>query len=214
MKHSIKYKLPILIIVIMTVAIALTSTFGTAFIEKYYISHKKDVIVDVYNKMAQVVYIGSFIGSVVFTFLCTYGHVYTLFNGQLATNLLSTAVSKCNISFTDAIIKGIFCNILVCVAVFMTFMAESAASKIICLFFPIIVFVICAFEHSVANMSYISGGLFINQMYGNYGLDVTGLSWWNFIVKNLLPVTIGNIIGGVGIGVLYWYSNLYTPKQK
>ena len=55
MKHSIKYKLPILIIVIMTVAIALTSTFGTAFIEKYYISHKKDVIVDVYNKMAQVV---------------------------------------------------------------------------------------------------------------------------------------------------------------
>lgn len=161
-----------------------------------------------------VVYIGSFIGSVVFTFLCTYGHVYTLFNGQLATNLLSTAVSKCNISFTDAIIKGIFCNILVCVAVFMTFMAESAASKIICLFFPIIVFVICAFEHSVANMSYISGGLFINQMYGNYGLDVTGLSWWNFIVKNLLPVTIGNIIGGVGIGVLYWYSNLYTPKQK
>ena len=55
MKHSIKYKLPILIIVIMTVAIALASTFGTAFIEKYYISHKKDVIVDVYNKMAQVV---------------------------------------------------------------------------------------------------------------------------------------------------------------
>lgn len=119
-----------------------------------------------------------------------------------------------HISFTDAIIKGIFCNILVCVAVFMTFMTESAASKIICLFFPIIVFVICAFEHSVANMSYISGGLFINQMYGNYGLDVTGLSWWSFIVKNLLPVTIGNIIGGVGIGVLYWYSNLYTPKQK
>ena len=54
MKHSIKYKLPILIIVIMTVAIALASTFGTAFIEKYYISHKKDVIVDVYNKMAKL----------------------------------------------------------------------------------------------------------------------------------------------------------------
>ena len=96
-----------------------------------------------------VVYIGSFIGSVVFTFLCTYGHVYTLFNGQLATNLLSTAVSKCNISFTDAIIKGIFCNILVCVASIYDIYDRICCKQNLYVYsFPIIVFVyLLLFEH-------------------------------------------------------------------
>lgn len=160
-----------------------------------------------------IVYLGSFVGSVVFSFLCAYAHEFALFDNKLALSLLGTAVTKCNISFADAVIKGIFCNILVCVAVFMTFMAESAASKIICLFFPITVFVICGFEHSVANMSYISGGIFIHQMYGDFGTNVDGLTWSNFIFGNLVPVTIGNTIGGSFMGVVYWYCNLYNPKK-
>lgn len=158
------------------------------------------------------VYLGNLLGCLMFTFLCTYGHVFKLFNSDLSLSLLNTAVTKCNISFTDAVVKGIFCNMLVCAAVLMTYMAESASSKIMCLFFPIIVFVICGFEHSVANMSYISGGLFINQLYGNMSVDVEGLTWFNFIFTNLLPVTLGNIIGGTAMGALYWYANLHEDE--
>ena len=73
--------------------------------------------------------------------------------------------------------------------------SKTVGGKIIGLFLPIMVFVICGFEHSVANMSYISGGLFSKMAYGNLGLETAGLTWFNFIVKNLLVVTIGNIIG-------------------
>lgn len=152
-----------------------------------------------------VVYIGNFAGSIFVTGLFTLGHEYSLFNNAVAKSVITTAVNKCNLSMTDAFIKAIFCNILVCVAVIMAMTAENAAGKIAALFLPIMVFVICGFEHSVANMSYISGGLFINAEYGSLGLNTTGLTWYNFLVSNLVPVTLGNITGGLFTGVLYWF---------
>ena len=66
-------------------------------------------------------------------------------------------------------------------------------------------FVVCGFEHSVANMGYISGGIFANMKYGNCGVDVSSLTLYRFFVGNLLPVTLGNILGGCMTGVAYWF---------
>lgn len=151
------------------------------------------------------VYIGNFIGSLFFVIVSTYGHVYSLFNYGLANNLMETAVAKANLSFGDAFLKGILCNILVCVAVWMTFSAQTAAGKIVSLFFPIMVFVICGFEHSVANMSYISSGLFMKTAYG---MDQPTLTWAKFLGGNLLPVTLGNIVGGFLVALAYWFTCL------
>lgn len=160
-----------------------------------------------------VVYVGNFLGSIFVTYLSTVGNVYKLLGNEFAISTLNTAVAKCNMDFFEALIKGIFCNVLVCVAVIMTIMAETAAGKIITLFMPIMVFVILGLEHSVANMSYVSGGLFINQYYGDLDVDVTGLSWYSFLFKNMLPVTLGNLIGGCGSGLIYWYTSIKTNRH-
>ena len=159
-----------------------------------------------------VVYIGNFVGSLFVTGLCTLGHVYSLFDKQLATSVVSTAVTKCNLTFSDAFIKAILCNILVCLAVMMTMMTDSLGGKVAALYFPIMVFVICGFEHSVANMSYISGGLFVNMEYGNLGVDTTGLTWFNFLIGNMVPVTLGNIVGGCATGIACWYTNIHRTN--
>lgn len=153
-----------------------------------------------------VVYIGNMVGSFIVTGLFTLGHVYSLFDAKFADSVVATAVTKCNISFTDGVVKGIFCNILVCIAVINALMAKSLGGKVAGLFLPIMVFVMIGFEHSVANMSYISGGLFVNMAY-DVNVPTAGLTWFNFFVTNLVPVTIGNIIGGVVTGVAYKYTN-------
>ena len=134
-----------------------------------------------------------------------------MFNSSVAKSVISIATTKCNLSIQEMFFRAILCNILVCVAVMMAATSKTVGGKIIGLFLPIMVFVICGFEHSVANMSYISGGLFSKMAYGNLGLETAGLTWFNFIVKNLLVVTIGNIIGGCATGIAYWFS--YYRKQ-
>ena len=152
-----------------------------------------------------VVYIGNFTGSIFVTGLYTLGHEYSLFHNEVAKSVLDTALSKCNLSATDAFIKGMFCNILVCVAVMMTLTAKTSVEKIGGLFLPIMLFVLSGFEHSVANMSLISSGLFIDMRYGNLGIDTTGLNWSSFLAGNLMPVTLGNITGGLFMGLFYWF---------
>ena len=140
-----------------------------------------------------VVYIGNFVGSIFVTGFFTLGNIYSMFNSSVAKSVISIATTKCNLSIQEMFFRAILCNILVCVAVMMAATSKTVGGKIIGLFLPIMVFVICGFEHSVANMSYISGGLFAKMAYGNLGLETAGLTWLNFIVKNLLVVTIGNI---------------------
>ena len=153
-----------------------------------------------------VVVIGNFIGSVIIAFLCSYGGVFALFNEAVAKTVVNTAAAKCNIPFVQAVIKGILCNFMVCLAVWMSFGAKTVSGKLAALFFPILIFVACGFEHNVANMFYIPAGLFTVSNGAYTAINaVDGLNWANFIVKNLIPVTIGNIIGGAGlIGAGYW----------
>ena len=90
--------------------------------------------------------------------------------------------------------------------------AKTVSGKIIGIFFPIMLFVLCGFEHSVANMYYISAGLFAKA---EYGISADNLTWGAFFVKNLIPVTLGNIVGGAGlVGLPYWIVYLHQKKAK
>lgn len=137
------------------------------------------------------VYLGNLLGSVAVAFL-------TVQCGALdgiAEAAVSTALTKAALPFGVALLRGVLCNFLVCLAVWMAFCAQSAGGKVVSLFGPIFLFVLCGFEHSVANMYYIPAGIFLAE-----NGEVTWLSLW----QNLLPVTLGNMVGGCGLGgILY-----------
>lgn len=156
-----------------------------------------------------VVYIGNLIGGLIVSAIAVYSHVLSLFDDKLVNAVVNTATVKCSISFCDGLLRGIACNILVCLAVIMAMASKSASGKIVSLFFPIMVFVVCGFEHSVANMFYIPVGIFASY---EYGITNDSLTWLNFFVTNEVPVTIGNIIGGSCLGAVYWY--LYIKKGE
>ena len=113
-----------------------------------------------------VVYIGNLAGGLLLSALAVYGHTMSAFDGVLAQSIVGVAQTKCTIGFGDGIIRGVLCNILVCLAVWMTMTTKSAAGKIVALYLPIMVFVICGFEHSVANMFYIPTGIMSAKEYG------------------------------------------------
>ena len=114
-------------------------------------------------------------------------------------------------------VLGILCNVLVCIAVAMSLMSRNTVGRAIGAYLPIAFFVIAGFEHSVANMYYISAGLFAKNIPAYVeaaaaaGLDISGLTWFNFLVHNLLPVTVGNIIGGCSFAALLWFA--HGPEQ-
>ena len=162
------------------------------------------------------VYIGNLVGSIFIAWVVAYSHQLSLYGNKLAGMTINTAVAKTSISFGDALLKGILCNALVCFAVLMASAAKDVMGKIIGLFFPIMLFVVSGFEHSVANMYYIPAGLFAlsNPDYvAAATADTSNLTWGSFFANNLLPVTLGNIIGGVVIAALiFWYCN--TKKEN
>lgn len=168
-----------------------------------------------------VVWIGNFVGSILVAAVCVFSHQVSLFDNGMAVSAINTAVGKCSLSFGDACLKGVACNFLVCIAVWMSFAAKDIAGKIVALYLPIMIFVLCGFEHSVANMYYIAIGLFAkgNATYAAAataaGADLTNLTWGNFFIKNLIPVTIGNIIGGaILVGLVYWFCYIRGTEKS
>jgi formate/nitrite transporter FocA (FNT family) len=132
---------------------------------------------------------------------------------------LNTGEAKTSLGFIQAMVLGVFCNALVCMAVWMCYSARSTIDKILAIIPPISAFVAAGFEHSIANMYFIPVGLFIKQMgtpsffeaINKTPADFTHLTWNNFFLVNLVPVTIGNVIGGVVmVGLMYWF--IYLSK--
>ena len=161
-----------------------------------------------------VVYLGNMVGSIFVACLLTYSHSFNLLNNELAEMAVNTAVSKVSLTFTDAFLRGILCNILVCISVWISFAAEEAAGEIIGLFLPVMLFVISGYEHCVANMYFIPAGILVSKEYKIQGI---GLSWYHFFVDNLLPVTLGNIVGGaciVGAGYYFVYLHGKTEDKE
>ena len=140
--------------------------------------------------------------------------IYGNSGGQVGKAELSIAQSKCHLTFDEAFVRGIYCNALVCMAVWLCMSCRSTGEKIGAILFPVTAFVAAGFEHSVANMYFIPVALLIRTddswMDGTEGVpDVSGLTWGSFLTDNLVPVTIGNVIGGaIMVGAVYWFVYL------
>ena len=156
------------------------------------------------------VYLGNFVGSSLLAFLVAFGHSPSLLDKGLLDVVMSVAAGKVALSFGDAVFRGIVCNMMVCLAVWMSFAGKTVASKIAGLYFPIMIFVMAGFEHSIANMYYLMVGIFSNSIYG---VGNTAVNLGAALTKNLLPVTLGNLIGGAAIGIVYWYLYLKGTKK-
>lgn len=163
------------------------------------------------------VYIGNFIGSLTVVCLILVSKEYLASKGALGALMLSTANAKVQYGFTQALVLGILCNIMVCLAVWLTYSGRTTTDKILAIIFPITFFIAAGFEHSVANMYIIPLGLLLKTVdpafVASLSLDLTHLTWSSFLFGNLLPVTLGNIIGGgFFVGILYLWS--YRKPQK
>jgi formate/nitrite transporter len=162
-----------------------------------------------------IVYLGNLLGAVATAVLVYFSQQYSFGNGAVGVTALEIARSKTSLGFVQAVTLGILCNGLVCLAVWLCLGARSMTDKIMAILFPISAFVAAGFEHSIANMYFIPIGLLITSdasflaAIGKSVSDYPSLTWTNFVFVNLLPVTLGNILGGVGlVGCTYWFVYL------
>jgi len=168
-----------------------------------------------------IVYTGNFIGALGTVVLMFFTRQYTFGSNAVGIAALRTGVAKVELTFIQAIALGILCNGLVCLAVWLTYSARSTTDKIFAMVFPITAFVAAGFEHSIANMYFIPYALFIKMFdaefihaIGDNVPHLEKLTWQTFFVNNLLPVTIGNIIGGaVLVAAVYWTIFLRPGKS-
>jgi len=170
------------------------------------------------------VYTGNFLGSLLIAGLIFLSGQFQFSGGMLGAFTIKTAVYKVNLSFSNAFFMGVLCNWLVCMAVWMAQAAKDMAGKLLAVFFPIWLFITSGFEHSVANMYYIPAGIFAkaNPAWAEAAasLGVTAeklqtLNWQNFFLKNLIPVTLGNMVGGtVFVGLMFWLVFLHRKKVQ
>jgi formate/nitrite transporter len=156
-----------------------------------------------------IVYAGNFVGAVGTAVLVLLSRQYTFGGGVVGGAALGIAAGKVSLGVFQAGALGVLCNILVCLAVWLTFSARSTIDKIAAILFPITAFVAAGFEHSVANMYFIPIALLMKTFdpafVASTGLELANLTWQNFILRNLIPVTIGNIIGGsIFVAAVYW----------
>ena len=166
-----------------------------------------------------IVYVGNFIGAVGTAGIVFLSGQYLSGKGSVAGVALTIATNKVSLSFEHGLFLGILCNVLVCLAVWLAYGARTTADKIMAIVFPVSAFVVAGFEHSVANMYFIPLGLFIKAwapaamwtQIGATSVNYAALTWAG-LVDNLIPVTLGNIIGGGGlVGLVYWF--VYLRKR-
>ena len=188
------------------------------------VADKKISVID-FIKLLLVVYLGNFVGGVLFSALIACSNQLNYSSGLLGAYTINVAINKVNLNFGVALVSGILCNILVSAAVLMANCSKDVTGKLFVCFFVIMLFVTSGFEHCVANMYYITAGLLakMNPAYvavaiEKYGLTqdkIDSLNIITYLCKNLLPVTIGNIIGGsFFVGVPLYYLNSTNAENK
>jgi len=148
-----------------------------------------------------IVYIANFAGSLLLVVIMYFSGIWKVGNLGVGVAALKIATGKTSITFLEALFRGIGCNWLVCLAVWLAIASKDLIGKIFGIYFPIMAFVASCFEHSIANMYLIPMGLFLKgnvDLVNAAGLaeTINNLTWSNFIIRNLIPVTLGNIIGG------------------
>jgi formate/nitrite transporter len=171
-----------------------------------------------------VVYFSNLLGSLIIDFLVFYSGNLDYSNGGLGAYTIKVALGKATISPAKAIVSGILCNFLVCIAILMGSAAKDVTGKILATWFPIFAFVIGGFEHIVANMFYIPAGMlaatnsdYVAKAEELYGITAEQISQLNLkgLLNNFVPVTIGNILGGmIFIGCMLYFINVQCDKEK
>ena len=166
-----------------------------------------------------LVYVANFAGAISTAGLMYVTRQYRFGDGAVGDQVLAIAASKTDLGFAQAVALGAFCNALVCLAIWLTYSARTTTDKILAIVPPIAAFVAAGFEHSVANMYFIPMGLFVKEdsswLAGRENVpDLSSLTWPNFLVDNLVPVTIGNLIGGtVMVAAVYWFVYLRPTRD-
>lgn len=160
-----------------------------------------------------IVYLSNLAGALLVAAGCAEFGQMDYSGGLLAVTTMKMAAAKCSLPFGRAFVLAILCNVLVCLGVMLAMTAKDTIGRILGAFLPVSYFVICGFEHCVANMFYIPAGLMAKsvpayaQLAAEMGIDLSALTWQNFVLANLLPVTLGNLAGGIGLAALLWYCH-------
>ncbi|WP_417203577.1 formate/nitrite transporter family protein [Acetoanaerobium sticklandii] len=159
------------------------------------------------------VYLGNFVGALFIAYMMNMSGLFNSGDNMLGGITLKIAAYKTHLTFSQAFYLGIMCNWLVCIAVWMSYGAKDIIGKCFAIFFPISLFITSGFEHSIANMYYIPAGILAKsnaswvEASGLTAEKLAHLNWNTFITKNLIPVTIGNIVGGVIlVAGVYWFT--------
>ena len=166
-----------------------------------------------------IVYLGNLVGALLVAAGCACFGQLDYGNGALAVYTIKIAVGKCGITFGKGVVFGILCNLLVCLGVILAMSSKDTAGRLMGAFIPVSFFIICGFEHCVANMYYSPAGMMAaaNPTYAalavEAGLELSKLTLGNFWMGNMLPVTIGNIIGGGGLGAILWFSHVKNSSN-
>jgi formate transporter len=162
-----------------------------------------------------IVYAGNFAGATATALLVYLGGTHQLGEGAFGLTAVGIAAAKLRLPFVQAVALGVLCNVLVCLAVWLSYSARTTADRILAIVPPVAAFVAAGFEHSVANMYFVPLGIavatFDPAFVAAYGLEAQArtLTWTAFLVRSLLPVTIGNVLGGTGlVGLVYWFVYL------
>ena len=182
---------------------------------------EKKISMKQYIHTLAVVFLGNWIGATFLSIMIYFSGQLNYSDGMLGAYTIKVALGKVSLSAPTAVVSGILCNILVCAAVLMAICAKDIAGKLLVSFFVIMLFVTAGFEHCVANMYYITAGMLAKsnpayamaamQQYGLTEADLAMLNIKTFVIDNLVPVTIGNIIGGaVLLGLSLYYMNMNT----
>lgn len=164
-----------------------------------------------------VVYLGNFVGAISIVLLIWFSGQIMAAKGQWGLTILNTAQHKIHHEWFEAFCLGVFCNIMVCIAVWMSCSGKSLTDKAFIMMLPIAMFVASGFEHCVANMFMIPMGIAIShfaspEFWVAINVDpaqFADLDLYHFIIKNLIPATLGNIVGGVFfIGLMQWFLHI------
>jgi formate/nitrite transporter len=164
-----------------------------------------------------LVFIANFIGALLLAYIAYATGLWKGNNFAIGAAALKIAHAKVTLTWMEAFTRGFLCNILVCLAVWMAMASNNIIGKIWAIFFPIMTFVALGFEHSIANMYFIPMGIMLKGTPAAHlaGINLSALTWNNFIFANLIPVTLGNIVGGsLFVGTLYWYVYVKNKATK
>jgi formate/nitrite transporter len=166
-----------------------------------------------------IVFAGNALGAIATGLVVYAAGVYRFGDGAWGVMAITTASAKLGFGFVQAVALGMLCNALVCLAVWMTYSARTASDRILAIVPPISAFVAIGFEHSIANLYFVPLGILVAAFDPAFvaargiGAQADSLTWTGFVLRNLVPVTLGNIVGGsLLVGAVYWFVYL-QPRR-